>query len=159
MYGRLVKNEERLNDGLQVVRMLLFEVPVKEIKSEIPEHCEISITKWSPDRNVSQNSLYWKLVGEIARLTQQPKSAVHNHLLNQYGVIQEKDGELLTVSMRSGYNYLEDDELHLKPTGKSFMLAGEKYDIYYKLVNSHNMTKEQFSRLIDGAKEERDELE
>lgn len=158
MYGRLINDEEVLSN-LRFVHRITFEVASNDIKEKLPEHCEISITKWSPERNINQNGLYWKIVGEIARLTMQPKSAVHNHLLNEYGVIQEKDGELVTVSMRSGYNYLEDDELHLKPTGKSFLLGGEKYDIYYKLVNSHNMTKEQFSRLIDGAKEERDEIE
>lgn len=156
MYGRLLHAEEKLNDALQFVRILTFEVPSKEVK-ELFEHCELTIQKWSPDRNQSQNAKYWKTVGEIARLTQQPKSAVHNHLLNQYGVICENDGEPVTVSMREGYDYLTDDELHLMPTGKSFELDGVIYDIYFKLKNSHNMTKEEFSRLIDGATEELEE--
>lgn len=157
MYGRLVDSHEDFRD-MRFVRLLTFEVNPNDIKTELPEHCELTIVKWSPERNLNQNSKYWKIVGDIARLTQQPKSAVHNHLLNEYGEIEYKDGIATTVSMKRGFNYLEDDEMHLKPTGQSFMLAHEVYDIYYKLVASHNLTKQQFSRLVDGAIEELGEV-
>ena len=158
MYGHLCGNTEELRN-LRFVRVLTFEVNPSDIKDALPEHCELTITKWSPERGLSQNAKYWKIVSEIAKLTQQPRSAVHNRLLNEYGEIECKDGEPVTVPMKRGFNYLEDDELHLKPTGTSFRLGTEIYDIYYKLVASHNLTKTQFSALLDGAISEREELE
>ncbi len=156
MYGRLVNTVEDFVD-MRFVTLLTFEV-TDNVKG-LPEHCELTITEWSPDRNVSQNSKYWTIVGEIARLTQQPKSAVHNHLLNEYGEIaKDENGEPITVVMRESYNYLTDPDLHLMPTGKSFEQNGTMYDIYVKLVDSKNLTKKQFSRLIDGASETLEEI-
>lgn len=158
MYGRLVRSEEGFDrDSLRFFRLLTFRV--EERITELPEHCELTITEWSPDRNVSQNSKYWTIVGEIARLTQQPKSAVHNHLLNEYGEIaKDENGEPITVVMRESYNYLTDPDLHLMPTGHSFEQDGKRYDIYVKLVDSKNLTRKQFSALIDGANETLEEL-
>ncbi len=159
MYGRVISNVEVFDkSSLRFVRQLTFEVPISDV-TELPEHCELKITEWSPDRGMSQNAKYWSVVNEIARLTQQPKSAVHNHLLNEYGEIEYANGEPVTVVLKSGYDYLTDSELHLMPTGKGFEQEGVQYDIYLKLVNSHNLTKKQFSRLLDGALETRKELD
>ena len=159
MYGRVISNIEVFDKtSLRFVRQLTFEVGIQDVR-ELPEHCELTIEKWSPDRGMSQNAKYWSVVNEIAKLTQQPKSAVHNHLLNEYGEIEYVDGEPVTVVLKTGYNYLTDSELHLMPTGKSFTQDVVEYDIYLKLVNSRNMTKKQFSRLLEGAISEREELE
>lgn len=159
MYGRLTSNIEIFDKKtLRFTRQLTFEVDPDEVK-ELPEHCEITIEKWSPDRGMSQNAKYWSVVNEIAKLTRQPKSAVHNHLLNEYGEIEYTNGEPVVIVLKSGYNYLTDSELHLMPTGRSFTQDGITYDIYFKLKNSHNLTRKQFSRLLDGALETRRELD
>ena len=159
MYGRLTSNIEIFDKKtLRFTRQLTFEVDPDEVK-ELPEHCEITIEKWSPDRGMSQNAKYWSVVNEIAKLTRQPKSAVHNHLLNEYGEIEYTNGEPVVIVLKSGYNYLTDSELHLMPTGRSFTQDDTTYDIYFKLKNSQNLTRKQFSRLIDGAVETRRELD
>ena len=159
MYGRLTSNIEIFDKKtLRFTRQLTFEVDPDEVK-ELPEHCEITIEKWSPDRGMSQNAKYWSVVNEIAKLTRQPKSAVHNHLLNEYGEIEYTNGEPVVIVLNSGYNYLTDSELHLMPTGRSFTQDDTTYDIYFKLKNSQNLTRKQFSRLIDGAVETRRELD
>lgn len=159
MYGRLTSNIEIFDKKtLRFTRQLTFEVDPDEVK-ELPEHCEITIEKWSPDRGMSQNAKYWSVVNEIAKLTRQPKSAVHNHLLNEYGEIEYTNGEPVVIVLKSGYNYLTDSELHLMPTGRSFTQDDTTYDIYFKLKNSQNLTRKQFSRLIDGALETRRELD
>lgn len=159
MYGRLTSNIEIFDKKtLRFTRQLTFEVNPDEVK-ELPEHCELTIEKWSPDRGMSQNAKYWSVVNEIAKLTRQPKSAVHNHLLNEYGEIEYTNGEPVVIVLKSGYNYLTDSELHLMPTGRSFTQDGTTYDIYFKLKNSQNLTRKQFSRLIDGALETRRELD
>lgn len=159
MYGRLTSNIEIFDKKtLRFTRQLTFEVDPDEVK-ELPEHCELTIEKWSPDRGMSQNAKYWSVVNEIAKLTRQPKSAVHNHLLNEYGEIEYTNGEPVVIVLKSGYNYLTDSELHLMPTGKSFTQDDTTYDIYFKLKNSQNLTRKQFSRLIDGAIETRRELD
>lgn len=158
MYGRLIDSREDFVD-MRFVRLLTFEVNPDEIKEALPEHCELTIAEWSPDRNASQNSKYWSIVSEIARLAQQPRSAVHNLLLNEYGEIaKDENGEPITVVMRESYNYLTDPDLHLMPTGHSFEKDGKRYDIYVKLVDSKNLTRKQFSVLIDAAKETLEEL-
>lgn len=159
MYGRLTSNIEIFDKKtLRFTRQLTFEVNPDEVK-ELPEHCELTIEKWSPDRGMSQNAKYWSVVNEIAKLTRQPKSAVHNHLLNEYGEIEYTNGEPVVIVLKSGYNYLTDSELHLMPTGRSFTQDDTTYDIYFKLKNSQNLTRKQFSRLIDGALETRRELD
>lgn len=159
MYGRLTSNIEIFDKKtLRFTRQLTFEVDPDEVR-ELPEHCEIFIEKWSPDRGMSQNAKYWSVVNEIAKLTRQPKSAVHNHLLNEYGEIEYTNGEPVVIVLKSGYNYLTDSELHLMPTGRSFTQDDTTYDIYFKLKNSQNLTRKQFSRLIDGALETRRELD
>lgn len=156
MYGKLIRKEDHLIN-LEFRTHLTFEVRTKDIR-ELPEHCEITITAWSPDRSIDQNAKYWSLVTEIAKLTGTSKACVHNMLLADYGELDKPDGDPIQVVLPESYDYLNDRDLHLFPTGETVMVEGQMYCKFYKLLDSKNMTRSQFSRLIDGAKYERENI-
>lgn len=156
MYGRLIKKEDHLIN-LEFRTHLTFECLTKEVK-QLPEHCELTITEWSPERNIDQNAKYWSIVSEIAKITGTSKTVIHNVLLSDYGELEKVDGEPVEVVLPESYDYLNDKDLHLFPTGEMLMMNDQKYVKYYKLIDSKNLTKKQFSRLIDGAIDERESL-
>ena len=119
---------------------------------------ELTIQEYSPERNADQNAKYWSIVGEIAKIMGVSKTVIHNQLLYDYGELDLKDGNPIEVMMPESYDYLSDRDLHLAPTGDTEMIDGKMYVKYYKLVDSKHLTKKQFSRLMDGAIAERNEL-
>lgn len=157
MYGKLIKREDHLIN-LEFRTHLTFEVRTKDLK-EIPEHCELSFTQWSPDRTIDQNAKYWVLVGQIAKLGGIQKAVVHNMLLADYGELEMKDGEPIEVVLPESYDYLSDRDLHLFPTGKTIRVGDTLYVIYYKLKDSKSLTQKQFHDLIEGAKQELEAME
>ena len=124
----------------------------------VPDVCELTIQEYSPERNVDQNAKYWSIVSEIAKIMGVSKTVIHNQLLYDYGELDLKDGNPIEVMMPESYDYLSDRDLHLAPTGDMEIIDGKPYVKYYKLVDSKHLTKKQFSRLMDGAISERNEL-
>lgn len=119
---------------------------------------ELTIQPYSPERNADQNAKYWSIVSEIAKIMGVSKTVIHNQLLYDYGELDLKDGNPIEVMMPESYDYLSDRDLHLAPTGDMEIIDGKPYVKYYKLVDSKHLTKKQFSRLMDGAIAERNEL-
>lgn len=159
MYARLIDRKEFIQEGSwQIKNHLVFEVDPSEIKGGLPIHCELGISEYSPDRNKDQNAKYWTIVGDIARMTGSSKTEIHNQLLNDYGEIEKNNGEPIVVVMKDSFEYLRDEDLHLMPTGRTFTDNGICYAVYYKLKNSKNMTKKEFSRLLDGAIYEKEQI-
>ena len=157
MYARIIKKSEEFL-GNEFYKVVTFQIPAKEWK-DYPELCEMSLTEYSPNRNVDQNAKYWSLVGELSKATGISKTELHNQLLNDYGELEVKDGSYIEVIMPEEYDYLSDKDLHLFPTGEIVVADGQRYVRYWKLIDSKNMTKKQFSRLISGAEYERECLE
>lgn len=157
MFARVLKTYEELI-GFDFKRVIVFEVEPKDLK-ELPNECELTITKYSPNRNVDQNARYWATVGEISKITGISTTEIHNQLLTDYGELETEDGKPIEVVMDMNYDHLNDKDLHLFPTGETVRIDGKLYAIYYKLLNSKNMTRKQFSRLLDGAIYERQNLE
>lgn len=131
--------------GLRVVTQLTFEV---DRAGEIPQFCELTISKQAPKRNLNQNDYFHEVCGEIAKLISSSKTEVKNWLLNDYGEYKtDGNGNPIAVLMPMGYPYEKDDELHLCPTGETI----EGYEKYYQLLNSSAMNTKQFGRLLEGA--------
>lgn len=157
MYAEVITVRDEFK-GIQLMKQITFEVCAQNLKF-LPKYCELNIQEYSPNRNVDQNAKYWTLVSDIARMTDSSRAVVHNQLLNDYGELEMEDGEPVTIVLPEKYDYLEDKDLHLCPAGKMIRVGDEAYIVFYKLIDSKNMTKKQFSRLIDGALYERNSLE
>lgn len=154
MKAYMTSREMRLENGRPMMSITFITDPV----DAIPNPCELTISEYSPERNVDQNAKYWSIVGEIAKLMGVSKTVIHNQLLYDYGELDLKDGNPIEVMMPESYDYLSDRDLHLAPTGDMEIIDGKPYVKYYKLVDSKHLTKKQFSRLMDGAISERSEL-
>ena len=135
MYGHLLKTSERVSGDYRFVTELTFEVDSQDIKSKLPEHCEIKISKFSPTRNLDQNAKYWATVGEIAKITGTAMSVVHNLLLNDYGELEIINDKPIEILLPADFDYLSDRDLHLKPTGQTKLVQGKPYTFYYKLLD------------------------
>lgn len=151
----LLINVEPLYPG---VVNITFQIDPKNIQFSDVKAYELTLQPYSPERNVDQNAKYWSIVGEIAKIMGVSKTVIHNQLLYDYGELDLKDGNPIEVMMPESYDYLSDRDLHLAPTGDMEIIDGKPYVKYYKLVDSKHLTKKQFSRLMDGAIAERNEL-
>lgn len=157
MYAKVREWHEELV-GYEFKTLVTFEISPRDLK-ELPEECELKIEKYSPERNTDQNAKYWAVVGEIAKITGVSVTEMHNSLMNDYGELETVDGKPVVVWRSIDYDYTTDRELHLKPANETARVDGELIVKYYKLKNSKNLTKKQFSRLLDGAIYERRSLE
>ena len=154
MKAYMTNRELKLENGRTMMSITFITNPV----DVIPNPCELTIQEYSPERNVDQNAKYWSIVSEIAKIMGVSKTVIHNQLLYDYGELDLKDGNPIEVMMPESYDYLSDRDLHLAPTGDMEIIDGKPYVKYYKLVDSKHLTKKQFSRLMDGAIAERNEL-
>ncbi len=157
MKGRLLKTTEEFV-GNEFYKLVTFQIPSREWKG-CPEVVEISLSEYSPDRSIDQNAKYWSIIGELSKVMGLSKTVIHNQMLNDYGELEKKDGQNIEVMMPMEYDYLSDKDLHLFPTGQTMTVDGKLYVKYWKLVDSKNMTKKQFSRLITGAESEMEGLD
>lgn len=111
---------------------------------------EMEVT--DPDkRSLTANRYYWKLATLFARYEKRSLAYIHNDIMEHYGEAEFIDGHPVWLVMADNDKYKELSYIHLKPTSQvKFGQDGTAYRTYVKMVNSHEMTTAQFSRLIDG---------
>ena len=106
-------------------------------------------------RSLTQNSLYWKLIGLMADEMRLPKPEVHNKMLRAYGQVQGIDGRLITVTIpdteKAEKQTLLAESYHVKPTSQVKLgTKNQLFRTYVLLKGSHELTTEEFSVLLDG---------
>lgn len=115
----------------------LFEQPKGEQLYEIKER--------KRKRTLTQNAYYWSMLNQLGRVLRIPTSELHFRMLKEHAPFE-------VVSVRSeidvsGYfRYFEKTG-----TGSS---GGREFTYYRVYKGSSNMDSTEFSRLIDGAREE-----
>lgn len=96
-------------------------------------------------RTLTQNAYYWSMLNQLGRVLRIPTSELHFRMLKEHAPFE-------VVSVRSeidvsGYfRYFEKTG-----TGSS---GGREFTYYRVYKGSSNMDSTEFSRLIDGAREE-----
>ena len=105
-------------------------------------------------RSMNQNSYYWKLCGEVAKLTRVSTNVIHNQNLRDLGLIWRINDEVIPVYLPDTENAekeaLNATTYHIKPTsqvkeGKD----GKMFRCYVMLRGSSTFNVEEMSALLD----------
>jgi len=118
---------------------------------------EISLCR--EKRSLNQNSLYWEIVGIIARSLKKPDAYVHNLLLRRCEIYEKLDGKVVCISLPDTDEaelWVEyNEEYHYKPTLDRFKNSnGTQWRWYKVLKGSKEFDTSEMSRLIDIALDE-----
>lgn len=159
MRGRLIDITKDLLTGEFQLRLAVRTIPsgVERLREETD--LSITMTKWRERRTLTANAYYWVIVTKLSEISGFSNARVHNMLLSRYGVLEQMEGETLTVMIpntdEAAEDVLEKEIYHLKPTshvkqGKN----GQMFRAYYLMKGSSDMDTKEFSRLLDGAIDE-----
>lgn len=114
------------------------------------------IREWKPERTRSQNSYFHALVGKIAKVLKVSNTAVKNKLIADYGFY---DADIGHVIVKDSLDYLEFEELHLKPSTRTQVMAnGELYRVFYVMRGTHTYNTAEMTRILDATIEEAKQL-
>lgn len=120
----------------------------KELNIEIKEHRE--------KRSLNANSYFHVLVDKIAEIQGVSHSEIHNHLISEYGFVDE---DIKNIILDDNIPWQKLDNIHLRPTTFTKVLDnGRLYRVYYVMRGSHTYDTKEMSRLIDGTVSEAKEL-
>lgn len=96
-------------------------------------------------RSLTQNAYYWAMLNKLARKLRMPDSEVHFNMLREYGVY-EVFSVLDEIPVGEYFRYFD-----VAGTGYA---NGRKFKHVRVYKGSSQMTREEFSHLIDGMREE-----
>lgn len=120
----------------------------KDIRMELKEYRE--------KRSLNANNYFHKLVSMIADATNTSHTEVHNHLISEYGCMDE---DIKNIIMDDEIPYQQLDTIHLRPTSATKVLDnGKLYRVYIVMRGSHTYDTKEMARLIDGTVSEAKEL-
>ena len=112
---------------------------------------DITIERHRGMKTSNQNNYYWSLIGQIASVLGASKTEIHNQQLGKYGVLKtDKDNKVLYSLHKASIDFLQDEQLHLKPTGKTEDRNGILYAWFFELKPVHEMNTKEMSDLISG---------
>ena len=114
------------------------------------------IREWHPKRSLSQNAYFHVLVEKIAKVLKVSNTAVKNKLIADYGFY---DADVGHVIVKDSLDYLEFEQLHLKPSTKTQVMAnGELYRVFYVMRGTHTYDTAEMTRILDKTVEEAKQL-
>ena len=114
------------------------------------------IREWHPKRSLSQNAYFHVLVEKIAKVLKVSNTAVKNKLIADYGFY---DADVGHVIVKDSLDYLEFEQLHLKPSTKTQVMAnGELYRVFYVMRGTHTYDTAEMTRISDKTVEEAKQL-
>ena len=105
-------------------------------------------------RTLSQNSLYWLILAQVASKLHVTNNFMHNTLLREIAVPFIIDGQMARVTLpdteETENNVLEAMTYHLKPTSQVWTdNDGVTYRTYIMLKGSSDFTTSEFTALVD----------
>ena len=130
--------------------LITFETPEKPTSFDTTQDKELSIEvkEYKEKRSLNANSYFHVLVDKIAEVQGVSHSEIHNHLIADYGYMDE---EIKNVIMDADVPWERLDSIHLRPTSYTkTMDNGKLYRIYIVMRGSHTYDTKEMSRLIDG---------
>lgn len=96
-------------------------------------------------RTLTQNAYYWAMVNQLGKALRIPTSEIHSRMLKEHAPFE-------VVSVRSGIDVSEYFRYY-EEIGSGFA-GGHEFTHYRVYKGSSHMDSAEFSRLIDGAREE-----
>lgn len=135
--------------ALEVIEFLMEQDKSK--KWDLEEHKEHEVKK---HRTLSQNSLYWKILAEVAAKLHVTNNFMHNTLLREISIPFIIDGQMARVTLpdteETENNVLEAMTYHLKPTSQVWTGSdGVTYRTYIMLKGSSDFNTKEFTVLVD----------
>ena len=123
----------------------------------------VEIKKKTVKRSLTANAYYWTLVEKMAKGNKISTAYQHNLLLRRYGELEKMDGNLITIQIpeiAENENYADENEtIHLKPTSQiKVSKNGTVYRTYLLLKGSHTFDNVQMHRLIEGTRDEAEQM-
>ena len=123
----------------------------------------VEIKKKTVKRSLTANAYYWTLVEKMAKGNKISTAYQHNLLLRRYGELEKMDGNLITIQIpeiSENENYADENEtIHLKPTSQiKVSKNGTVYRTYLLLKGSHTFDNVQMHRLIEGTRDEAEQM-
>lgn len=112
---------------------------------------EISIEKFSENRSLKANAYLWKLITMIGNALRVSKDEIYLDMLEAYG-----QGGAVSIEERFEDNFVRTYKYH-EYLGES-ELNGKVFKHYRFWVGSSEYNKEEFSILLDGVKQECEQL-
>lgn len=148
MKGKILKRE-RYSTGANL-NLLVQDAPeVLDAVMQLPEEIELTIKKLAHKRSKNANDLFWDIVGLIADKLRISKEEVYFELLKKYG-------QSIMVTVREGVEL--DRVFKYYERFQDGLSNGKKFVAYRVFIGSSQYNTEEMSILIDGAKQEAQEL-
>lgn len=156
MKGRLVDLSVGMN-GKQRVTIELDTDFREQFDGLYGAELEVTVKRWKERRSKDANALFHALVNEIARVKGLPDSQVKVELVTEYGVLaRDSEGGIVgfklppSVDVGMIYPYTK--------LYKTVTEGGKTFNCYLVYTRSSEMDTTEFSKLIDGAIAEAEEL-
>lgn len=123
------------------------------------EKLSIKICKHDKKRSLNANSYYWLLIGKLSKAQNISSSYCHNLMLRRYGELDRIDDQVVywvipdtDEAMRKAD---EAETFHIKPTSNVREgNDGIMYRTYLLLKGSHEYTRTEFTKLVNGLVDE-----
>lgn len=123
------------------------------------EKLSIKISKHDKKRSLNANSYYWLLIGKLSKAQNISSSYCHNLMLRRYGELERIDDQVVywvipdtDEAMRKAD---EAETFHIKPTSNVREgNDGIMYRTYILLKGSHEYTRTEFTKLVNGLVDE-----
>ncbi len=110
-----------------------------------PDTKKFDLQEITDKRSLQANRYYWSLVNELANVLKLSKEDLHFRLLQDYG-----SSDIISVDSKIDISkYFK----YFKEIGKS-CLKDKDFTHYKVYVESHKMSKKQFSTLLEGLVQE-----
>lgn len=132
--------------ALDIISFLMEQDKTKQW--DIEEH------KNKRHRTLSQNSLYWQILAQVASKLHVTNNFMHNTLLREISVPFIIDGQMARVTLpdteEAENKVLEAMTYHLKPTSQVWTgVDGVTYRTYVMLKGSSAFNTSEFTALVD----------
>lgn len=159
--GKLAYSVSFTQNGKPIVTLELNEkFPTLRMVDELhDEKLSVKICKATKKRSLDANAYYWLLLGKLSKALEISNQHCHNLMLRRYGVLEEFDGQtvywVIPDTDEASKKADEAEEYHIKPTSNVREgNDGLMYRTYLLLKGSHDYSKEEFSRLVNGLVDE-----
>ena len=160
--GSLAYNVSFTAKGNPIISIELNErVPALQMVDELhgADKLSIKICKFGKKRSLDANSYYWLLLGKLSKKLNISSSYCHNLMLRRYGELESFDGQVvywfIPDTDEATKKADEAEAYHIKPTSNvKEGNDGTMYRAYLLLKGSHEYTREEFSKLVNGLVDE-----
>ena len=128
----------------ELIKQLSLKVERKQLKNDTLYICNIE--EYKEKRNLNQNALYWELLDRYAKYGNVSTNRLHNEMLSRYGVKTNYYAlipEFENVEEMTNFHFERTSKLEQGKNGITY--------VYCRILKgSHELNKEQMSRLIEG---------